>query len=314
MLYPIKFSIIFAPKEFAEKCVVLRNMVDRTEKQISLDAKDSYEKDLEITQAFFEAGSKTEQDVSISKANLAAAEDNLAQSENGYKESLRSLELLLGQYPSGEYAIEDSFPFEPQIISAGVPSDILENRPDIRSAERQVASAFNATTMAKAAKLPSIALTSNIGGSSDDLNNLADPTNLFWNLAGNLLTPLFDSGALQDNVEIADSNQKAAIAAYQSAALNAFNDVETALSNENTTRKRIKLLEINYNQSELAYNFENSKYLQGIGNIMDVNQLNRNMILAKSDLVKAERDLLSARVNLYLALGIPAFTQELEID
>ncbi|MBL6785103.1 MAG: TolC family protein [Rickettsiales bacterium] len=280
------------------------------QKDISLATQKSYEKELKISKGFFEAGAKTSQDVAISEANLALAADNLIRIENGYFESIRSLELLLGEYPAGKFKIPSRLPKTPENIATGIPSNILENRPDLMAAEAKVASAFNATTIAKAAKLPTIALTSNLGGTSDDLNNLADPRNLFWNFAGNIITPLFDSGKLQNNVEIADSQQKAAIAEYQSAALNAFNDVETALNNEKTIRQSINLLKTNYEQSKIAYNIENSKFIQGSGSIFNVNQLNRAMILAESELVKAKRELLTQRINLYLALGIPAFKGE----
>jgi outer membrane protein, multidrug efflux system len=276
------------------------------QKEVSKKAKDSYEKDLKVIEAFYQAGSKTKQDVYIAKADFALSEADFVKAQNSYIEALRSLELLLGQYPAGKYAVAEVLPEEPRGMTAGVPADILEQRPDIRSSERQVAAAFNATQMAKAARLPSIALTSAVGSSSDDLRELSDPTNLFWNFAGNLLAPLFDGGKLAANVEIADSAQVAAVAAYQAAALNAFKEVETALGGEQSLRQRIELLKLNYEQAKLAYEFTSSKYLQGEGNILDVSQLKRNMIVAESDLISAKQDLLAERVNLYLALGVNA--------
>jgi NodT family efflux transporter outer membrane factor (OMF) lipoprotein len=278
--------------------------------EIAQETKKSFEKELQITEVFYELGEKSIQDVAIAKANLASSKETVLKYKNSHEESVRSLELLIGVYPAGKYSISSNFPVDPGPVPTGIPSDILENRPDIKAKERQIASAFNATKSAKAAKLPSIALTSNIGSSSDGLKNLNNPSNMFWNFAGNLLIPLFNDGTLQNNVIITESEQKAAIAEYKQAALTAFNEVETALNNEQSLRKRIELLNLNYEQSEIAYKIESDKYQLGEGNILDVSQLNRNLITSKAAIVTAERQILTEKINLYLALGIPAFNNQ----
>lgn len=270
----------------------------------------SFRKDLDIIEAFYQEGTKTLQDVYLAKTNLAKSEDDLEVAINAHKESIRSLEILLGQYPKGKYAIAKSLPNKPSPIQAGIPSDILEQRPDIRSAERDVAAAFSQTTIRKAARLPSISLTSSVGSNSDDLNLLSDPKSSFWNLASNLLVPLFDGGALKADVKISEANQLTAINNYQKAAYNAFNEVETALINIDTLNKRIKLLDLASTQAELAYEFAHSKYLQGKGNLLDVSEFKRSMYAAKADLINAKEDLLGQYTNLYLALGLKAFPQD----
>ena len=218
---------------------------------VATSNRDSYLKDLKITEVFYEMGEKTIQDVAFAKANLASASESVIKAKNVFDQSVRSLELLIGVYPGGKYTIPTLLPKSSANIPAGIPANILENRPDIRSKERQVASAFNVSKSAKAAKLPSISLTSNLGSSSSDLKNLNNPSNMFWNLASNILVPLFNDGVLQNNVVIADSEQKIAIAEYQKAALNAFNDVESSLSYYQSLNERMPQLELNLSQSSL---------------------------------------------------------------
>jgi len=274
---------------------------------VATSNRESYLQDLKITEVFYEMGEKTIQDVAIAKANLASASEAVIKARNAFDQSIRSLELLIGVYPGGQYEVPTTLPQSPGQIPAGIPADILENRPDIRAKERQIASAFNASKSAKAAKLPSIALTSNLGSTSNDLKTLNNPTNMFWNFAGNILVPLFNDGVLQNNVVIADSDQKIAIAEYQKAALNAFNDVESSLDYQQSLNARMTQLELNLDQSELALEVEDQKYKLGEGNILDISQLKRNVIASKSDLIAIEREILTEKVNLYLALGIPAF-------
>ncbi len=93
-------------------------------------SRDSYAKDLQVNTAFYKVGAATKQDVAITKSNLAQAEDNLEQSKKANLEALRSLEILLGQYPTGKYQVADIMPREPAPIQAGIPANILEQRPE----------------------------------------------------------------------------------------------------------------------------------------------------------------------------------------
>jgi voltage-gated potassium channel len=105
--------------------------------------------------------------------------------------------VLLGRYPNAEMDIAGILPTLPPPPSAGIPSEILERRPDIVSAERQIASAFDATDQARAARLPRFSLTSTVSGASDSLSDILDPANVVWQPAGNLIAPLFDGGRRQ---------------------------------------------------------------------------------------------------------------------
>ena len=138
------------------------------------------------------------------------------------------------------------------------------------AAERQVAAAFNSVDQAKAAQLPAISLTSSIGGSSDQLANLINPTNLAWTAAGNLVAPLFDGGLRKAQVEEASADQKQAIAAYGQAALEAFQEVETSLDQNVVLRGRQEALAESASEANKALNIAQIRYNEGESDLLDV--------------------------------------------
>ena len=127
-------------------------------------------------------------------------------------------------------------------MPVGLPSDLLERRPDIVAAERRVAAAFHRIQEAKAARLPKIALTTGVSAISSELFVLKDHDNPVWNLGANLLMPIFQGGALKTQVEIRTVEQKQALAAYAGVGLRAFGEVENALTNEIVAREREQIL------------------------------------------------------------------------
>lgn len=258
---------------------------------------------LEIVKVFFEKGAGEILDIHLAKSELAKSQDAVHNAEKAYLESLRSLELLLGRYPSAELKVAKKLPPMPKPVAAGIPSDILERRPDLISAERRVAAAFNRTLEAKAAQLPRISLTASFGTSSSDLSLLTDPTNIFWNLAGNLLAPIFDKGKREADVEIATAEQKESLAIYKKAALSAFGEVEKALTNEYLLRKRENSLREAYMHAKQAAKIKSEKYNLGMGNILDVQEVKQKVIYSEKELLYVQYDLLVQRINLYLALG-----------
>ena len=261
------------------------------------------ERILEIVNAFLEQGAGQILDVHLAKSELAKSQDSFHSADKAYLESLRSLELLLGRYPSADLKVAKKLPQTPRPVSVGIPSDILERRPDLITDERRVAAAFNRTLEAKAAQLPRISLTASFGTSSSDLSLLSDPTNIFWNLAGNLLAPVFDKGRRKADVEIATAEQKESLAMYKKAALSAFSDVERALTNEYILRKREKSLREAYMHAKQAAKILSEKYKLGMGNIIDVQETIKRVIYSEKELLYVQYDLLAQRVNLYLALG-----------
>ena len=145
---------------------------------------------------------------------------------------VRALELLLGRYPAAQLEAPGALPPMPPPIPAGLPSELLERRPDVIAAERRVAAAFNRTGEAQAARLPRISLTASVNSISSELFVLQERDNPVWSVGASLLAPIYQGGALKAQVEIRTAEQKQAVAEYARVALRAFSDVENALAAE----------------------------------------------------------------------------------
>ena len=265
--------------------------LDVTQRDMSL-----LERILKIAEFKYENDEATLQDVALTRSDLAAAKDRLVNIEGSQRDALRSLEVLIGRYPNANIDLPETLPTRPPPPSAGVPSDILERRPDMVAAERNVAAAFKLTAQARAARLPRITLTGSFGSTFD-------PTNIAWQFAGNALMPVFDGGVLEREVDIATLEQEQALLNYAQTALEAFSEVETNLDQGQVLQKREKALIEVYEEITTAYRIAQLRYAEGESELIDVLNIQERLTRADSNLAAIQRALLEQRINLYLALG-----------
>jgi outer membrane protein, multidrug efflux system len=248
-------------------------------------------------------GAGDDLDLAVAEANLGTIRDTLLQLEFGYKQSQRALEVLLGRYPSASLAAAASLPVLPPPVPAGLPSELLERRPDVIAAERRVAAAFNRVIAAKAAQLPTISLTASGSNLSSDFFVLQDRENPLWSAGANLLAPIYQGGALQAQVQIRNAEQKQALAEYARAGLRAFSDVENSLSSESTLRTRERILTQAAADQARAVEFAWQRYRIGAVDLRAVSQQQLAAYAAQSALLRVQSEARVQRVNLYLALG-----------
>ncbi len=256
-----------------------------------------------ITTIQYENGAASADDVALARSDLATAQAALAAAEGAQRDALRALEVLLGRYPGAEAEVRASLPAVPAPPPAGVPSDILERRPDLVAAERRVAAAFNVLDQAEAARLPSISLTASAGVASGDLASLADPGNVVWSLGTNLLAPIFRGGELEARVEAATAEQQQAIALYAQAALNAFSEVETSLDQNVVLAQRQASLQVAADEANVALRGYQLRHREGDVELLSVLLVQQTVLAAESSLLSVERARLEQWVNLNLALG-----------
>ena len=136
-------------------------------------------------------GVGNQEDVFVARASVGTYRDVLRQLELGREQAIRALELLLGRYPAAAADPAPQLPGLPAEVPGGLPSALLERRPDVIAAERRVAAAFNRIHEAKAARLPTIALTTSLSSITSELFVLKDHSNPVWSLGANLLAPLY---------------------------------------------------------------------------------------------------------------------------
>jgi multidrug efflux system outer membrane protein len=248
-------------------------------------------------------GVGNEEDVFVARSGLGTYEDALRQIELSREQAIRALEILAGRYPAAALSIAASLPTAPETMPAGLPSELLERRPDVIAAERRVAAAFNRIGEAKAARLPRISLTTGVSSISSDLFVLNDRDNPIWNLGASLLAPLYKGGALKTQVEIRTVEQKQAIAAYAGVGLRAFGEVENALSAELAARDRERILTRTLSDSQRALEIVQSQFQVGSTDLRFVTQRQLALNSTQSGLVRAQVEQRVQRVNLHLALG-----------
>lgn len=263
----------------------------------------SLEETSRIVNVQHENGITSAQDVALTKSDLASTREQLIALEASQREALRALEVLLGRYPKGDISVESTLPLVPPMPPLGVPSEILERRPDLIASERLVAAAFNSVKQAKAARLPQLSLTSDIGGASSSLSDITDPANVVWQLAGNLLAPIFDGGTRQAQVDVATAEQEQALASYAQTALNAFSEVETNLDLATTLVQREAELAVAVSGAEKAHRIAKLRHEEGEIALIDLLAMQQRVLQARSNELSVKRLVLDQRINLFLALG-----------
>jgi outer membrane protein TolC len=258
---------------------------------------------LKLAQERWRIGNGNEQAVADARATVASYRDALTQIELSREQSLRALESLLGRYPSAEIKVADRFSAMPDFVPAGIPSQLLERRPDVVAAERRVAAAFNRVGEARAAQLPRISLTAGGSDVSSDLIVLKNLDNPVWSLGANLVAPLYQGGALQAQVEIRTADQKQAVAQYARAGQRAFSEVENALAAERTLRDRDTLLQAAVRDNERALELAQIQYRVGSIDRRTVEQRQLALYAAQTSHLRVQSERLAQRMNLHLALG-----------
>jgi outer membrane protein, multidrug efflux system len=188
-------------------------------------------------------------------------------------------------------------------VPAGLPSDLLLRRPDLRVAEEQLHAANARIGVARAAYFPSIKLTGYYGGESTALGDLFLSPARTWSVGAGLLQPLFAGGQIRGGVEQADARQREAVEQYQKAVANAFREVRDAIGAQTNLREadiaqqeRVRALARTSELTKLRYD-------GGAVSLFEYLDAERQLLLAQVEAIEAERERRAAIVDLYLALG-----------
>ncbi len=249
-------------------------------------------------------GNGSNRDVSLARANLGNLEDGVRQASLAHQQALRSLELLVGRYPSAELEAAPALPKFPEPVPVGMPLNVLERRPDMIAAERRVAAAFDRVSQAKAAKLPQLPLNASIASLSSDVLSLKDDyENPSGGAGAKLLAPLYRGGELDANVEVRTAQQREALARYAGQALKALGDVENALATSKSLADRVGLLAQVLADQETTLKYEQELFRVGRQDLRAVQQQQMAVQAARMSLLRVQSEQLIQRVNLHLALG-----------
>ena len=258
---------------------------------------------LKLARVQASAGKVSDLDLAEASASLNEAESQSQTAQGLYSESRRNLEVLVGRYPAAELKVSESFVPIPPPVEAGLPASLAERRPDLVAAEHQVLAAFRTLEASKLALRPDIELTVEGGRVSDRLLDLLLLNPIMFRSAVQVFVPIYEGGGLRARINIATAQQKKALAAYGSAALNAFREVEIALTNEALLAEYLKYEQNALNDRAEAVRIATLKYKAGATDLLSVLQLQTDQIATQAELIKARNAQLSNRINLHLALG-----------
>jgi NodT family efflux transporter outer membrane factor (OMF) lipoprotein len=264
---------------------------------------DTYMKLLELVKVRRAAGKVADLDVAEASFQLDGAQSQLTIAQGLYSEARRSLELLTGRYPAAELEVAETFTPLPLPVAPGLPSLLLERRPDIAAAEHQVSAAFRTEQAARLALLPDFAFTLKGGRLSDPLLSVLGLNPWLIHGALGMFVPIYQGGALRAQIKIATANQEQSIAFFGGVALRAFDEVEVALTNERLMGERLPHTEDAVRDHTEAVRVANLRYKAGSMDLLSVLQLQTGQIQSQAELIKLRNAQLANRINLHLALG-----------
>ena len=270
---------------------------------LSRDSLESFEDSVEIIRGRYLTGDQSASELRLVKSDAAAAEARLVETEDLKKQALRQLESLLGRYPAADVEANGELPKMPRTVPAGLPSQLLERRPDLQAGERRIAAADKRILEAKLAALPQFSLTASAGTSTDTFEEVLNSDFGIWSLAGNVLQPIFLGGQIKGNYELRKAELREALFDYNRLAVNAFREVENALSGERALARREEALEESEEMATEGYLQAREEYRQGITDVITLLATQRQMLTSRAQLITVRRLRLDNRVNLHMALG-----------
>ncbi|MES2491082.1 MAG: efflux transporter outer membrane subunit [Pseudomonadota bacterium] len=286
-------SNYFTLRSLDEQLAITRNTVE------------SRQQFLDLTQEQGKRGVVSGLDVSTADAQLATAQANVPELQRQIALTETRLSLLLGKNP-GEITRDAAQPLPTVIapnVPAGLPSTLLERRPDLGQAEANLVAANARVGVAKAALFPSISLTGSFGALSPKLSDLFTGPAQLWSVGVGLLQPLIDADRNAYLVDLANAKKAEALLQYQKAVQTAFGEVADALAGQQRYEEFRVLQQRQVDSLRNASRIALMRYKAGYSSYFDVINADRDLFNAELALANAKRNSLTSAVLLYRALG-----------
>ncbi|CAH0298318.1 Outer membrane protein OprM [Massilia sp. Bi118] len=262
------------------------------------------EESLRLSQLRFENGVISKLDLQQAVSLVEQARTVLAQQQRLIAQDTNALTLLVGQtipdsLPPGATLAATNLPDLP----AGMPSDLLISRPDIRSAEQQLIAANADIGAARANYFPRISLTGSAGSASSELSGLFKGGSFGWSFAPQAILPLFDFGARRAGVESAKAGRDIAVARYEKAIQSAFREVSDALAGQATFSEQLRAQQAVAAAEADRFNLSDLRYRNGTASYLDLLDAQRSLFTAQQQAIEANLARLQNQVTLYRVLG-----------
>lgn len=261
---------------------------------------------LELTQERFEAGFVNALDVANARANVTQTAAQIPTYEARVRASIYALGVLLGHEPGAlleELSPDAPLPAAPAQIPVGLPSELLERRPDIRRARADLHAATARVGVAMADRYPRFFLNGSLGTQGSRGSSLATLADRFWSIGPSVSLPLLTGGRVEGSIEQAEAIAQEAMLAYRAAILTSLQDVETALVNFAREQERRAALDEAVAANTQAVGLALQLYSAGRTDFLNVLSAQRQLYAAQAALVQSQTDVAVNLVALYKALG-----------
>ena len=272
--------------------------------EISQRTLKSREDSLRLTRLLADGGSTSMLDVRQAEQLVFTAASEVPSLEQQIEQEEDFISTLIGNNPGpiprGRKLTEQE---HPAAVPAGLPSSLLERRPDIRQAEEQLVSANALIGVARAAYFPDISLTATAGFQSSALTSLFTGPAGLWNFGGTLTQPIFTAGKLRSNVRLSEARQQEFVLSYQQTIQGAFRDVSDSLVAYRRTQEFRQQQEYLVASAEDAARLSHMRYNGGVASYLEVLTNETNYFSAELNLVQAQLNERLALVQLYKSLG-----------
>jgi multidrug efflux system outer membrane protein len=269
--------------------------------QKTLEGRDT---EYKLAKQRFEVGASSELDLRLSETLVLSARVSLSQLTRQRAQAINALTLLVGKplndLPPAQPLSEQNIVVD---IPPGLPSDLLEQRPDILSAEQQLKSANANIGAARAAFFPRISLTAGIGTASNDLSGLFDSGSRAWSFAPQILLPIFDAGRNRANLSLTEVRKNIAVANYEKTIQTAFREVADALVARGTLEDQVRDQRAVQDAEAERLRLANLRFKNGVASSLDVLDAERDLFTAQQSLVQTRLLRLTNAIDLYRALG-----------
>jgi len=191
----------------------------------------------------------------------------------------------------------------PDVVPVGVPTDLLRRRPDIRRAERQLASATARIGVATADLYPKFQLIGTFGFDASEFKHMFDWGSRYWSIGPSITWPIFNAGRIRANIQTYNEAQQQALTSYEQTVLQAMEDVEDALVAYSREQMRRQALNDSVNANRQSVDLATQQYRQGVVDFLTVLEAQRALFLAEDQLAMSDAQIAADLVALYKAMG-----------
>ncbi len=261
------------------------------------------EESLKLTQLKYDSGATSALDLKLAQSLVASAQATYAQQQRQRMQDENALTLLLGQPIPADLPAAAAGEVKLADVAAGLPSDLLARRPDVRQAEQALIAANANIGAARAAYFPRISLTGSFGVASTQLSKLFSDGERAWTFSPQATMPLFDAGRTGANVDAAKAAKDIALAQYEKTIQSAFREVADGLAGRATYGDQARAAQTLADTEGERYQLSDLRYRNGAASYLDLLDAQRSLFSAQQSAIQARLALAQNQVTMYKVLG-----------